>query len=160
MAVSTFPVWIILAVVGFIVLTIVAQNNYHLSRMDKLRARCLADKPAEQRNNNILTLKHYVDDERYARMAFALYAIVSVCFCLENREMIVGGKSMFLNILIVVVVWCILAIMVTCFITALMDTFQKNAVRDLKDYYQRHYGVTVVNVSREDEIAYREYSEL
>ncbi len=160
MTVSTLPVWAILTIIGFIALIIVASNNYHLSKMDKLRARCLMGKPAKQRNNNILSLKRFIGEEYYSLMAFAAYVVITICFCVENHRMILYGDHLVLRILISLSIWFALAIFVTCFMVALMMACQDNAIKDLKGYYQKHYGVTVVNIDKDDEEAYYEYSEL
>lgn len=159
MTVSTLPVWVILAIVGFIALIVIASSNYHLSKMDKLRVRCLADKPAKRRNNNVLSLKRLVSEEYYSLMVFITYVVISICFCVENYEKILLGDYLFLGILIDLGIWFAIAIFVTCFMVALMMTCQKNAIKDLKEYYQRHYGVTVVNLDKSDVDAYHEYSE-
>lgn len=160
MAEGTLPVWVILAIVGFIVLSFIAYSNYYLPKIDKLKAQCLKDKSARQRNNNILRLKRHIDEGNYSLMTFATYMVVSICFCIENYRNVFFGEHLLLSVLIVFGIWLAAAIVVVCIMTALMMTFQDNAIKDLKAYYHKHYGVTVVYITRDNEKEYYEYSEL
>lgn len=154
---GTLPVWIILSVVGFLALNALAYFNYHLSKMDKMKARCLRKKPAEQRNNRVLRLERLVDERYYAWMVFILYTIISICFCVENHSTMLLGEYLFLKVLMGLCIWFVTAVAVSCFMVALMTVCQENAIRDLKNYYQRHFGVTVISVDRDDEREYYNY---
>ena len=161
MTVSSLPVWVCLSILGFISLNFIAYINYHLSRMDRLRAQCLKDKPAKRRNNSVLRLDCRISENNYPWMAFALYVIVSICFLVENHDMMMSsGNHPVLGALIILGIWLFTAVVVVCIMTALMITCQENAIKDLKKYYERHFGVTVVNVDRTVEKEYYEYLEL
>ena len=157
MTVSSLPIWVILSVVGMVALIVIAQINYYVPPMGKLRARCLVDKPAEQRNNSIIRLKRRIGEEYYPLIALVFYVVVSVCFCIENYKEMPGGPLVF-TIILGVIIWLLVAIVAVSFLAGLMKTWQENAVQDLKEYYNKHYGVTVLYLDKIHEEYYDELS--
>ena len=90
-------------------------------------------------------------------MAFGFYVIISICFFVENREMVTSGDYLLLRILVGFGIWLVVAVVAVCIMTALMVACQQNAIKDMKRYYQKHFGVTVVNIDRSSEKEYHEY---
>ena len=158
MAESSLPLWVILSIVGLLFSILVGNINYYLPSVSKLKAECLRKKPPAQRNNYILNLKRRIDEEYYMYIAITIYVIVSLCFCIENRSMLFNGEFIVVRIFLAVVLWLVCALIATSVLTGLMTLCQEDAVQKLKNHYQRHYGVIVINLDKKDEKAYEELS--
>lgn len=157
MAVSSFPIWVILSMVCFILLIIVAKANYYLPRMSRLRAICAKDKSTKQRSNMILRMRRRIKEEDYQWIVLLMYAIVTVCFIIENRSVLFNGGFLLLKVLAGLFIWLFSALFVVSFMVAFMKVLQENAVKDLKNYYSNHYGVTIVYIHEKTEKEYQDF---
>ena len=158
MAIGSFPVWIIVAVVGFIVLIALASLNWYLPRMSRLKAQVMSEKSTKRKNNYIVKLDRHIDDEKYPQLAFLLYVITSVCFFVENHETIFSGDYLLLRIMISLGIWLFFALVVVVFLVGLMGVVEYNSLKDVKKYYENRYGVIVTHLDDEDIEQYYELS--
>ncbi len=157
MTVSTFPVWVILSVVFIVLLVIIANVNYYLPRMSKLRAKCVVDKSIRKRNNTVLRMKRRIDEDVYYLIAFLMYAIISICFLVENHGIFHLEDFLFFKVLGGFLAWLFSAMFIVSFVVAFMKLLQENAMKDLKSYYYNHYGVTIVYLHEHTEKEYQEF---
>ena len=157
MAVSSFPVWVIMSVVCVIILVVIANVNYYLPRISKLKARCVINKPLRQRNNTILRLRRRMSEDSYPWIAFLMYTMISICFLVENRNGLFDEEYIILKALGGFLAWLFSAIIIVCFVVAFMKLLQENAVKDLKKYYNNRYGVTVIYLHESIEKEYQEF---
>lgn len=156
MTVRTLPIWVILSTVGIVVLLMISHSNYHVSSIGKIRAKCLSKKPPAQRNNAFIRIKKRVSEAYYPWMAFIVFIIVSISFCVENHKLMPSTDYLILSIIINTGIWLIMAFFATIILVSLMKLCQEDALRDLKSYYFQHYGVSLIYIDKIDEERYYE----
>lgn len=150
MAESTLPVWVFLSIAGGILILVIPHVNYHLSRMSKMRIQCLKDKPEERRSNSVIGLKRWIDEKYYPWIVLGIYMAMTISFCVGNHAVLPSGEHVILQVLLRFVVWLLTASIVVVMATGLMGVLQDTAIKDLKNYYESRFHVTIMYLDKID----------
>ena len=155
----TFEIWVVISFISIVAIVLFPYFNYYLSSMDKLRIKALKGKPEKQRNNNIIRLKQFIDTRIvFPWMAVYFYIVVLFpCF-------IVLGNRISDHLLFKIGFWLVCIIIgfpiTFSYMVSLLERIERDAIRDLKEYYRSRYEVTIVYIDKSFEKEYYDYTRI
>lgn len=149
---GSLQIWMILLLGGILVGVVISVNNYYVPRYGEAKAKIMSQRPARERNNCIINISKRIDEEYFMLMTLLMYVLISMVFMIENRLWIVDqvGHNL-LAWFFLFVFWLVMAFFTMIFCTAVMLRIEQNSKSELKEYYSKHYGVTLIYQDKFDD---------